>query len=70
MRFRVTPQTPVFSVTLRGTGYHFHPGAEVEAPADSPYIQRLIRKGILTPLPLEAEPPKRTRRSTTEEAPL
>lgn len=54
MRFRVAEKQPVFSVTLGdGTKIIAHPGAIIEAPAESAYIKRLVAKQYLTPLPTE-----------------
>lgn len=54
MRFRVAEKQPVFSVTLGdGTKIIAHPGAIIEAPADSAYIKRLVAKKFLTPVATE-----------------
>lgn len=60
---KFTYSGPVASVTLnigadtaqpgeppRTIDLNFHPGAVTEAPELHPYIQRLVRKGFLTPL--------------------
>lgn len=49
-RYRVAEGGPVASVQLGcGCKLKFIPGAVVEAPEGSPYIQRQVRKGRLIP---------------------